>query len=140
MLKQLLTFILVLSAFIVNAQQEYRFNKVLYVHQKDSTSRIEFDSLRDICGRIFIGASYIEKRVEGKASQSFFVADRAIKLFVNRHVVYYYCVKLNGKLTTPMNDKNYCVIYMDDQTSTINIGYNKNGVYVIEMYQRNNEP
>src|SRR5579859_458982 len=113
MLKHLLILVLVFCAFITNAQQEYRFDKVLYVHQKDSTSRIEFDSLKDMCGRFFIGSSYVEKRTEGKTSESFFVSDRAIKLLVNRHIIYYYCIRMNGQLTNPIDPSSYTVIYMD---------------------------
>lgn len=141
MLKQLLTLVLVLSAFMVNAQQEFRFEKVLYVHQKDTITHLEFDSLRDVCGRFFIGHSYIEKRIEGsKPSISFLITDRAIKLLVNRYIIYYKCVKLNGELTSPIETNNFYIIYVDEQASTANIGYFKNNVYVIEMYQRKQEP
>lgn len=130
-MKTLITLLFLILSFTLKAQVDFQYDKIIYVHQNDTASRIDFDSLRNTCGRFFIGHSYIEKYCESNQKTiSYIILDRAIKLLVNRYIVYYKCYRM----TEPQEDIYY-LIYQDTVTGTINLGYvDKQGRYIIEIY------
>jgi hypothetical protein len=143
MIRNILCVFLILLAFGARAQQAevYKFERVLYTHQKDTASELKFDSLKSTCGKFEFADIYIKKTTENKIPQTFLIVDRAIRLFVGYNIVYYKCVDITSRIPDDQNSyifvesKDYYVIYKSSNSENINIGHMKDKYYHIEIYQ-----